>query len=175
MPNNNTYSIENTRFAYRPNLAGDPSRSKYADDRRMATIIIPEELVDEMAKNGVKIKQTRPGRNHPNPEEFVPEYFVQAQAKFRNRANEAVKYPPKIYLVCGNAEPRLLDEEDVGLIDRIPVKNVNVMLNEYHRNPEDPPSLYIHVMYVEQDMDAEILYDANYDPFAANYRGDDTI
>lgn len=167
MPNN-TYSIENTRFAYRTNLAGDPTRSKYADDRRMATFIIPDNLVEEMAANGVRIKQTRPGKNHPNPEEFEPENFVQAQAKFRNRAGEMVKFPPKIYLVCGDNEPRLLDEEDLELIDRIPVKNVKVVLNEYRRTPDDPPSLYIRVMYVEQDMDADI-YDYNYDPFASDY------
>lgn len=170
MPNN-TYSIENTRFAYRTNLAGDPTRSKYADDRRMATFIVPDELVEEMAANGVKIKQTRPGKNHPNPEEFEPENFVQAQAKFKNRAGEMVRFPPKIYLVCGDNEPRLLDEEDLELIDRIPVKNVKVVLNEYRRTPDDNPSLYIRVMYVEQDMDAEI-YDYNYDPFASDYKGE---
>ena len=168
MPNN-SYMIENTRFAYRTNLAGDTSRSTYADDRRMATFIIPDELVEEMAANGVKIKQTRPGKNHPNPEEFEPENFVQAQAKFRNRMGEFVKYLPKIYLVCGDAEPRLLDEEDVGIIDTIPVKNVKVVLNEYHRTPAEPPSLYIRTMYVEQDMSSS-YYDADYDPFEADYR-----
>ena len=170
MPNN-SYVIENTRFAYRTNLAGDPTRSKYADDRRMATFILPDCLVEDMASNGVRIKQTRPGRNHPNPEEFEPENFVQAQAKFRNRAGEMVKFPPKIYLVCGDNEPKLLDEEDLELIDRIPVKNVKVVLNEYRRTPSDPPSLYIRTMYVEQDMDADI-YDYNYDPFASEYRGE---
>ena len=170
MPNN-TYSIENTRFAYRTNLAGDPTRSKYADDRRMATFIVPDELVDEMAANGVKIKQTRPGKNHPHPEEFEPENFVQAQAKFKNRAGEMVKFPPKIYLVCGDNEPRLLDEEDLELIDRIPVKNVKVVLNEYKRTPDDNPSLYIRVMYVEQDMESG-AYDYDYDPFASDYRNE---
>lgn len=168
MPNN-SYIIENTRFAYRTNLAGDPTRSKYADDRRMATFIIPDNLANDMAANGVKIKQTRPGKNHPNPEEFEPENFVQAQAKFKNRAGDMVRFPPNIYLVCGDAEPRLLDEEDLELIDRIPVKNVNVVLNEYRRTPDDNPSLYIRTMYVEQDMDSDYV-DHNYDPFASEYR-----
>ena len=110
MPNHNTYSIENTQFAYRSNLGGDPTRSKYADDRRLATFIVPDKMVNDFVQNGVRVKQTRPGRNHPNPEEF-----------------------------------------------------------EYHRNPTDPPSLYIRVMYVEQDMDAEI-YDYDYDPFASEYQ-----
>ena len=169
MPNHNTYSIENTQFAYRSNLGGDPTRSKYADDRRLATFIVPDKMVNDFVQNGVRVKQTRPGRNHPNPEEFEPVNFVQAQAKYKNQKGEAVKYPPKIYLVCGNSEPQLLDEEDLELIDRIPIKNVKVVLNEYHRNPTDPPSLYIRVMYVEQDMDAEI-YDYDYDPFASEYQ-----
>lgn len=168
MPNN-SYSIENTRFAYRTNLGGDPTRSKYADDRRLATFIVPDELVDDLVQNGVRVKQTRPGKNHPNPEEFEPENFIQAQAKFRNRSGEAVRFPPKIYLVCGNSEPQLLDEEELELIDRIPVKNVKVVLNEYRRNPDDPPALYIRVMYVEQDMDADV-YDYDYDPFASEYQ-----
>ena len=169
MPNN-TYSIENTRFAYRTNLAGDPTRSKYADDRRMATFIVPDELLDEMAANGIRIKQTRAGKNHPHPEEFVPENFVQAQAKFKNRAGEPVRFPPKIYLVI-DGNKQLLEEDDIEIIDRIPVKNVNVVLNEYRRTPEDNPSLYIRVMYVEQDTDAQV-YDPDYDPFAGNYNID---
>lgn len=169
MPNNISYSIENTRFAYRPNLAGDPTRSKYADDRRLATFIIPENLIENMMENGVRVKETRPGKNHPNPEEFETEHFVQAQAKFHTRNNEPVRFPPKIYLVCGEAEPQLLDEEDLEIIDRIPVKKVNVVLNEYKRNPEDTPALYIRVMYVEQDMDGD-PFEYDYDPFASEYQ-----
>ena len=166
MPNT-TYSIENTRFAYRTNLAGDPGRSKFADSRRMATFIVPDDLAAEMAANGVHIKQTRPGKNDPHPEEFEPENFVQAQAKYKTQAGDYVKYPPQIYLVCGDEKPRLLEEEDIELIDRIPVAGVDVVLNEYRRTPNDDPSLYIRVLYVRQDMDAAI-YD--YDPFADKYR-----
>ena len=169
MANTNTYSIEGTRFAYRTNLAGDPARSKFADDRRMATFILPDNLVDVMEENGIKVKHTKPGRNHPNPEEFESEPFVQAQAKYRVRSGDPVRFPPKIYLVCGDNPPQLLEEDDLELIDRIPIKNVNVVLNEYRRTPEDSPSLYIRVMYVEQDMDAEI-YDYDSDPFASHYR-----
>ena len=83
--------------------------------------------------------------------------------KYRNRIGQPVKYPPKVYLVSGNCEPKLLDEDSVGSIDQMRVKNVNVILNPYEYDPaNNGMSLYVRTMYVEQDLDD--------DPYAARYR-----
>lgn len=45
--------------------------------------------------------ETRP-RQDEDPSEFIPEYFVTVLLKYRNRAGQPVKYPPKVYLVSGD-------------------------------------------------------------------------
>ena len=179
------YSLHDARTAFRPNLTGDPARSKYGDDRRLIWLKISEDEAEDFKMAGVTVKYTKPGLKNPHPEEFVPEPFVQCQAKFRDQRGDELKYPPKIYLVppetvdkdgvVHKAEPRLLGEEElgykdqngkyhIGIIDRVPIKRVRAVLNEYRRNEDASPSLYINVMYVEQ---ADSVYDP--DPFAKDY------
>lgn len=155
--------IDNTRFKYDTNFSGDPSKDRYADNRRKANIIIPDvEQAKDLVKAGFKVRQTTP-HNDEDPNEFVPEYFITAVLKYRNRYGEPVKYPPKVYLVSGDADPVLLNEDTVGQIDKMRVKNVNVILNPYeYDSVNGGKNLYIRTMYVEQDLDD--------DPYAELYR-----
>ena len=158
-----TIAVDDTRFIFQTNFAGDPAKDRFADSRRKANLLIPDpEQAKDLIKAGFKVRETRP-RPDEDPEEFMPEYFVTALLKYRNRAGQPVKYPPKVYLVSGSNEPVLLDEESVGCIDQMRVKNVNVILNPYEYDPvNNGLSLYIRTMYVEQDLDD--------DPYAARYR-----
>ncbi len=158
---NSTIAVDNTRFIFATNFAGDPKMDRYNDARPKANIIIPSgEQAKDLIKAGVNVRQTRP-RPDDDPEEFQPEYFVTALLKYRNRNGEPVKYPPRVYLVSNDAEPVLLDEESVSQIDQMRVRNVNVILNPYEYEA-GKTSLYIRVMYVEQDLDD--------DPYAHLYR-----
>lgn len=158
-----TIAVENTRFIFATNFAGDPSKDRFADARRKANLIIPDkELAKELMKIGVKIRETRP-RQDDDPETFTPEYFVTVLLKYRNRLGQPVKYPPKVYLVTDDNAPVLLSEDTVSAIDNIRVKNVNVILNPYEYDPANNGiSLYVRTMYVEQELDD--------DPYASRYR-----
>lgn len=158
-----TIAVDNTRFIFRTQFQGDPALDRFGDTRRKCNLLIPDpEQAKDLMKMGFRVRETKPRRDQ-DPEEFRPEYYVLAILKYRTKNNEKVKYPPKVYLVSGRNEPRLLEEEEVGLIDNMRVKNVNVILNPYVYNPdEDGVSLYIRTMYVEQDLDD--------DPYAAIYR-----
>lgn len=158
-----TIAVDNTRFIFQTNLAGDPTKDRYADSRRKATLMIPDlEQAKDLIKAGFKVRETRP-RENDDPREFQPEYFVTVLLKYRDKTGRPVKYPPKVYLVSGDNEPVLLDEESVEMIDTIRVKNVNVILNPYEHDPVNHGmNLYIRTMYVEQDLDD--------DPYAARYR-----
>lgn len=157
-------NIDDTRFIYTTNFSGDPKRDSFGDSRRKANIIIPDEArAKELLKMGFKVKNTKPRKDDPNPEAFVPEYYVMVQTKYRKRDGEPVKYPPNIYLVVPGNEPVALTEETVGCLDNIMVKNVNVVLNPRQDENGEEYSLYVRTMYVEQDMDD--------DPYAARYRG----
>lgn len=161
MYSNSTIAVDDTRFIFATNFAGDPKLDRYNDARPKANIIIPSaEQAKDLIKMGVNVRQTRP-RQDDDPDTFQPEYFVTALVKYRNRSGEPVKYPPRVYLVSDGAEPVLLDEESIKQIDQIRVRNVNVILNPYEYEP-GKISLYIRVMYVEQDM--------NDDPYAHLYR-----
>lgn len=154
----NTYRdpifIEDTRFIFRTNFAGDPSKDKYKSTTRRGNLIIPSaEQADEMAEAGYNVKQTRP---HEGEEEgFEPVYFVPIIIGYGHP-----KRKPSVYLVT-NGVPSELEEETVGMIDDVYVQNVNVTLNPRYNQDRDSWTLYVQTMYVEQDVP--------FDPWAEKY------
>jgi len=148
-------AIENTRFIFTTNFSGDPERDNYGNSDRKANIIIPtKEQADDLAAAGFNVKCTKPKEGEE--EGFVPTYFVSIKANYDS------EWPPRIFLVCGDAEPELLTVDTVKRLDMIYITNVNVVLNPYYSQRNDSWSLYIKTMYVEQD--------ETDDPFAARYR-----
>ena len=147
-------SIENTNFIWKTNFAGDPDRDSFGSDARQANVIIPDHMqARELINEGFNVKSTRPKEGEE--EGFVPTYFVSI------KVNYDTNWPPKIYLVSGNAEPVELNESTIDLIDRAYVRNVNVILNPYQNQRTGSKSLYVRTMYVEQDIEE--------DPFAHRY------
>lgn len=146
--------IENTKFIYQTNFSGDPERDRFGSSDRKANIIIPDErLAEELLDIGVNVKRTKPKASED--EEFEPVYFVPVKANYDSA------WPPKIYLVSGDAAPRLLDEVSVGTLDNCYVLNVDVVLSTYFNPMTNRTSLYIRTMYVVQDVED--------DPFANKY------
>jgi hypothetical protein len=147
-------SIENTNFIWRTNFSGDPERDSYGNDARQANIIIPdEEMALDMRDEGFNVKQTRPREGEE--EGFIPTYYVAI------KVNYDTNWPPKIYLVSGDSEPVLWDEESIDILDKCYILNVNAVLNPYQNQKTGRCSLYVRTMYVEQDVEE--------DPFAHRY------
>lgn len=163
MINGNTVTrinLDDTRFIYGTNFSGDPARDRFGDDRRKCNIIIPSvDQAKDLTKAGFKVKSTKP-REDDDPATFQPEYYIQAQVKYRRKDKTPVKYPPMVYLVNGDHQPVALNEDSIGCLDQIRVKNVNAVLNPYESETGNL-SLYVRTMYVEQDVDD--------DPYAARY------
>ena len=148
-------SIENTRFIFRTNFSGDPDRDTYGSDARRANIIIPDiEQAQYLIDEGFNVKVTKPREGAE--EGFVPEYFVAIGVNYDSN------WPPKIWLVSGDANPVALDEQSVNCLDMCQVSNVDVVLNPYTNQRTGRKSLYVRTMYVTQDI--------NDDPFASKYR-----
>lgn len=145
--------IDDTRFIFQTNFSGDPTRDRYGSTARYANIIIPtEEQANELSEMGINVRQTKP---RPDDEDFTPTYFVKAKVNYDS------DFPPEIYLISGNNERRLLDEDSVGMLDNIYVVNVCAKLNPYYSARNDSWSLYVSLMYVEQDVED--------DPWAKRY------
>lgn len=154
MRERNIINIDDTKFIFKTNFSGDPDRDNYGSETRQANIIIPDaRQAQELRDMGINVKQTKP---KPGEEDdFEPTYFVVI------RVNYDTNWPPKIYLVSGDAEPVLLDEESVSSLDRCYVLNVNAVLNVYTNSRTGRSSLYVRTMYVEQDVED--------DPYAHRY------
>lgn len=147
--------IENTRFIYRTNFSGDPERDTFGSDARKANIIIPDyEQAMNLRAAGFNVKETKP--HEDEEQDFEPTYFVAINV------NYDTKWPPRIYLVSGDAEPVKLDEDSIDILDTCYVLNVNAILNPYENSRTGRKSLYVRTMYVEQDVED--------DPFASRYR-----
>lgn len=145
-------SVENTRFIFRTNFAGDPTMDKFGSPQRKGNVVIDKELADELAANGFNVKETVPKDGEEDG--FEPEYFVSVIVNLNSN------FPPTIKWVSGDNPPVDLDEDSIGIIDRSRISNVDVVLNP-HEYTEGKFTLYVRTMYVTQDLDA--------DPFAAKY------
>ena len=149
----NLVIVENGKFIFDTNFAGDPKKDRFGSDERKANLVIPDiDLARELIDDGFNIRLTKPRVGEE--EGFVPRYFVKVKLNYKST------WPPKVYLVTDEDKSVLLDEESVACLDDIWVDRVNAVLNRY----EGPngKSLYVKSMEVYQTVDD--------DPISAKYR-----
>lgn len=149
----NLVIVENGKFIFDINFAGDPKKDRFGSDERKANLVIPDiDLARELIDDGFNIRLTKPRVGEE--EGFVPRYFVKVKLNYKST------WPPKVYLVTDEDKSVLLDEESVACLDDIWVDRVNAVLNRY----EGPngKSLYVKSMEVYQKVDD--------DPISAKYR-----
>lgn len=149
----NLVIVENGKFIFDTNFAGDPKKDCFGSDERKANLVIPDiDLARELIDDGFNIRLTKPRVGEE--EGFVPRYFVKVKLNYKST------WPPKVYLVTDEDKSVLLDEESVACLDDIWVDRVNAVLNRY----EGPngKSLYVKSMEVYQKVDD--------DPISAKYR-----
>lgn len=158
MPRRKLVTLENTKFIYKTNFSGNPENDKYGSRSRRGNIIIPTEaLAQEIDDAGIDVKMTKP--RDGEEEGFKPVLFMPILVKYDSEF--AKERPPKVYIVAGNSEPRLLDEESIGLIDMSYVINVNATIEIAYLKNYDRYAAYVRTMYVEVEADD--------DPFADRY------
>lgn len=149
----NLVIVENGKFIFYTNFAGDPKKDRFGSDERKANLVIPDiDLARELIDDGFNVRLTKPRVGEE--EGFVPRYFVKVKLNYKST------WPPKVYLVTDEDKSVLLDEESVACLDDIWVDRVNAVLNRY----EGPngKSLYVKSMEVYQKVDD--------DPISAKYR-----
>ena len=153
----NIITIENTRFIFDTHFSGDPNLDKFRSTQRYANLVIPDiNLARQMIDMGCNVKLTRPKEGEE--EGFEPRYFVRVVVNYES------EWPPRVYLVSGDADPVMMNGDTIGMLDKMWIKNVNVQLNLHPWT--DGISLYVKTMYVEQSLED--------DPFAARYMNRET-
>ena len=151
-------TLENTKFIYKTNFSGNPENDKYGSSSRRGNIVIPtEQLANEIADAGIDVKMTKP--RDGEEEGFKPVIFMPILVKYDSEF--AKERPPKVYLVVGDKEPKLLNEDSLGIIDMSYVLNVNATIEIAYLKNYDRYAAYVRTMYVEVE--------AEDDPFAERY------
>lgn len=149
----NLVIVENGKFIFDTNFAGDPKKDRFGSDERKANLVIPDiDLARELIDEGFNVRLTKPRVGEE--EGFVPRYFVKVKLNYKST------WPPKVYLVTDEDKSVLLDEESVACLDDIWVDRVNAVLNRYEGL--NGKSLYVKSMEVYQKVDD--------DPISAKYR-----
>lgn len=144
--------IEDARIIFR-NFAGLGSKFNREGDRSFAVIIPDQELCDELVKDGwnVRIKP-------PREDGEAPFMYLTVKVKFNNRG-------PAVYLRSGNATPKRLNEETIGMLDEIDIASVDMDLRPYDWdvNGKQGRTAYLEAIEVTQ----------NIDRFAAKYQAEE--
>lgn len=115
-------TIEGVEFVYRPNFSG--VKERYNDEgNRYFNAKVPPEMVDVLIRDGWNIKYTKPGKTHPNPDEHVPEAYLEVTVGFQFR-------PPTIIMLRDD-KPTPVTERTVSLLDATEFESVDVVIRPY--------------------------------------------
>lgn len=151
---NGILMIDEARITHR-NFSGAPSQYNREGDRNFS-LIIPDQNIVETLQNdvnedgaawNVKIKP-------PRDEDDNPFIYLPVKVRFN-------QYGPKIYLMTPEGIQRQLDEESVGILDKISIEKVDLDIRPYDNITSGRPyrTAYLQSIRVYQRVD-------RYDRFA---------
>lgn len=146
--------IDEARIAHR-NFSGEPGQYNREGDRSFS-LIIPDQNIVETLQNdvnedgaawNVKIKP-------PRDEDDEPFMYLPVKVRFN-------QYGPKVYLMTPEGIQRQLDEESVGILDKISIEKVDLDIRPYDNITSGRPyrTAYLQSIRVYQRVD-------RYDRFA---------
>lgn len=142
-----------TSFIFDTHFAGKRrERDKFNPAGRSFNIIIPDaEYARMMYDDGFDVRKTKPKEGFE--EGFEPEFYVNVYIKYKS---EGGANDPVVNLIKEDRDGQYsvpLNEDTVGNLDNIRIKrnSVRAVLSPYTRGGGDHPTLYLQVLYVEQD------------------------
>ena len=145
---NKIVQIDDARIIFR-NFSGVGDKYNREGDRNFALVIPNEELADMLVNDkneygvgwNVKVKP-------PRDEDDSPFMFMKVKLSFSGRR------PPAIFLKSGG-NMRKLDEESIGILDRIDIQSVDMDIRPYDDTGNYGPfrTAYLQSMCVTQNID----------------------
>lgn len=120
--NDGTTTLEGVRLLW-PNLGGHKARFNAEGDRNF-NVVIPPEFVDDMIRDGWKIRKLE-GNDYRDDE-----YILKVKVNYNSRR------PPRINLVTSRNRTHL-PEEMVGLVDELELTGCDVRISPYERRNDD--------------------------------------
>jgi hypothetical protein len=142
-------------------------KRKYNDEGKRnfnLALNLPDEALNDLAATGLKIKELAGNEEYGD----APTRFVKVNVAFGG------KVPPELYLCSGKRKPKLLTQNELGLLDGARFSNVDLNIRTYHRD-ENTCTLYLQKGYftIEQDPISAKYANLNYD--ALDFEGDEPL
>lgn len=147
--NDRVINFENCQIIHR-NFAGevDPNYNKNGD--REFSLILQPEMADQLQADGWNVKRKRP-INDPQAPELI---YTSIKVAFG-------KFPPRIYMVCGE-NLQTLTEAELHILDNADIIKCDLTINPYHwtRQRESGVKGYLKIGY----------FTIREEPFAEKYK-----
>lgn len=109
-------TLEGVRIAFR-NFAGEERQYNRKGDRNFA-VFLPEEVAQEMIKDGWNVKHLKPREDGDEPQAYL-----QVAVNFSGR-------PPRIVMISSRGRVNL-GEEEVSILDWAQFQNVDLIIRPY--------------------------------------------
>lgn len=134
-------TLEDAKFWGRPNFSGELDRFNNTD--RQFTILIPNELADQLRSLGWNVKTKIPTQEElKNDPETGPisSLKVKLNFKFSDTHPGDVEYEkgPDVFIKQGDQIEKLTSKT-VGILDRARVENIDMELRAWEYDPEEAP------------------------------------
>lgn len=133
--------IDDARLIFK-NFSGKPSEFNREGDRNFA-VIIPDDMADELRKDGWNVKIKTPTNPDIEPYNYLP-----VKIKFS-------EYGPTVRVISGRNQVRL-DEDTIGQLDHMDILKVDLDLRPYDWESAifgSGRTAYLQKMYVTQHVD----------------------
>lgn len=124
------------------NFSGKPGTYNAEGDRNFC-IVIPEQLVPAMERDGWNVKELS-GVDENDP----PKHFIRVKVRFNSNR------PPKIVMISSSGKT-MLDEESVDVLDWTDILSADISINPYETEYHGSPHVtgYLKSLYVTIDED----------------------
>lgn len=121
-------SLNDLQFIYRKNFAGAAVGFDDEGDRNFNAILPDPQQALAMEADGWPVKRTKPGKNHPNPEEHIEQFYIKVNIGYKFR-------PPTIWMireVDGQQKGTVITEKNISLLDSADFIRVDAVVRAVH-------------------------------------------
>lgn len=125
-------TLEDARFIFRPNFEGRPGKYNKQGEREF-NVLIPNELVPLLLQDGWNLKETKAGPTHPNPDEHVPEPYLQVTVTMDG-------FRPAQVILMQDGRPTPLNDTTAQLVDSTEFESFDVVIRPYQWKLDDGSS-----------------------------------
>lgn len=137
--------LEDAKFWGRPNFRGELDRFK--DERRKFTVLIPNDLADQLREMGWNVKteiptaeQREQGFEDLSHMKVFMNFSIPDDKKGRKDEYD-FETGPDIHIIQGD-DIEKLNSKTVGLLDRARLSNLDMEIRAWEYDPEEQPGKY---------------------------------